>query len=67
MTPTEWLDIFSLQAMVHQLRHTDRPLKEIAADLGFPNTSAFGTYVKHHLGVAPAAYRRQNRALGVSI
>lgn len=66
MTPTEWLDIFTLQAIVHQLRYTNRPLKEIASDMGFPNTSSFGTYVRHHLGVAPAAYRRQHRTVEVS-
>lgn len=66
MTPTEWLDIFTLQAIVHQLRYTNRPLKEIASDMGFPNTSSFGTYVKHHLGIAPAAYRRQHRTVEVN-
>lgn len=66
MTPTEWLDIFTLQAIVHQLRYTNRPLKEIASDMGFPNTSSFGTYVKHHLGITPAAYRRQHRTVEVS-
>lgn len=66
MTPTEWIDIFTLQAIVHQLRYTNRPLKEIASDMGFPNTSSFGTYVRHHLGLAPAAYRRQHRTVEVS-
>lgn len=66
MTPTEWLDIFTLQAIVHQLRYTNRPLKEIASDMGFPNTSSFGTYVKHHLGITPAAYRRQHRTVEVN-
>ena len=35
-------------------------IKTIASDLGFPNASSFGTYFRHHIGLSPAAYRKQN-------
>ena len=60
MTPSEWIDIVTLQAILTRLRNTNDPLKTIASDLGFPNASSFGTYFRHHIGLSPAAYRKQN-------
>lgn len=61
ITTSQWLDIFTIQTIAHQLRYTDTPIKTIAGDLGFPNTSAFGTYVRHHIGMPPGAWRNKNR------
>lgn len=39
------------------LRFTDKPIKDIVKELGFPNESFFGQYVKTNLGYTPVQYR----------
>jgi len=39
------------------LRFTDKPIKVIVNELGFPNESFFGQYVKANLGYTPVQYR----------
>ena len=34
-------------------------IKEVSHQLGFPNTSFFGKYVKEHFGMTPIQFRRQ--------
>ncbi len=43
-------------------RNPDKSVKEISNELGFPNLSFFGKYVKRMLGMSPKAYRK---SLGV--
>lgn len=61
ISPLEYLDMLTLHAIVAQLRQTDLPLKDIAANFGFPNASAFGTFVRRHLGITPITIRKQGR------
>lgn len=44
------------------LHNPDKSVKEISNELGFPNLSFFGKYVKRMLGMSPKAYRK---SLGV--
>ena len=44
------------------LHNSDKSVKEISNELGFPNLSFFGKYVKRMLGMSPKAYRK---SLGV--
>ena len=40
------------------LHDPDKSVKEISNELGFPNLSFFGKYVKRMLGMSPKAYRK---------
>ena len=44
------------------LHDPDKSVKEISNELGFPNLSFFGKYVKRMLGMSPKTYRK---SLGV--
>jgi len=57
MTPSEWMDEYTMRAIIHELRHTDKAMKDIALSMGFPNPSSFGTFFRKHEGISPAAYR----------
>jgi len=59
MTPSQWMDEYTMRAIIHELRHTDKPMKDIALSMGFPNPSSFGTYFRKHEGISPAAYRKK--------
>ena len=56
--PLEWIHEYTLQAIIRQLSYSDKSIKEISADLGFPNLSFFGKFVRAHLGTSPTEYRR---------
>ena len=60
-TANQWIQEYTLSAITHYLRTTEKSIKEISFLLGFPNTSFFGKYVKDHLGCSPLEYRRQTR------
>lgn len=57
-TASTWINEYVMKEIVHQLRFTDKCIKEIALELGFPNVSFFGKYVKNQLGVSPSEYRK---------
>ena len=40
------------------LHNPDKSVKEISNELGFPNLSFFGKYVKRMLGMSPKTYRK---------
>lgn len=52
-----WIHEYTQEGISRQLRNSDRPVKEIAADYGFTSLSAFGTFVRTRLGVSPREYR----------
>jgi len=56
-----WIHENTLEGISRQLRHTDRPVKEIAADFGFTSLSAFGKFVKDRLGASPRDFRAAAR------
>ncbi len=60
MTPSEWMDEYTMRAAIHELRHSKNPIKDIAQTLGFPNPSSFGTFFRKHGGLSPAVYRQKN-------
>lgn len=60
-TANEWIQEYTLSAITNYLRATELSVKEISNNLGFPNTSFFGKYVKERLGVSPLEYRRQRK------
>lgn len=56
-TAKEWIRSYTVEILRHQLRATDRSIKEIAYMLGFPSLSVFGKFVRATLGMSPTAYR----------
>lgn len=56
-TPSEWIiDITIIQAKL-LLEKTKKSIKEIAAELNFPEQFTFRKYFKQHTGIAPREYR----------
>lgn len=53
-----WIDEALLTAIKVDLRHTSKPLKQIADELCFPGMSFFGKFFKRMTGQTPMAYRR---------
>ena len=56
-TAMAWIHEYMLDAIAHELRFSDRSIKEIAVGFGFNNLSTFGKFVREHLGASPRAYR----------
>lgn len=56
-TPNEWLDTYTVLELRRLLRHTTRPIKEIAENMGFATQSSLGKFFREHVGVSPKAYR----------
>ncbi|MCR4764971.1 MAG: helix-turn-helix transcriptional regulator [Bacteroidaceae bacterium] len=47
----------TIHAIVRMLKYTDKPIKEISDEMGFPSLSFFGKFVKKQLGVSPKKFR----------
>lgn len=60
-TAFEWINEYVMSDIHHQLKYSDRSIKEIADYLDFPNISFFGKYVKQHTGYNPTDYRKRLR------
>lgn len=58
-TALEWIHQYTKEAIVQQLKYSNKSIKEIAEELDFPNISFFGKFVKTQLGVSPKEYRKR--------
>lgn len=58
-TAMEWINEYAIEQIKQELKHSDKSIKEIADEFNFSNQSFFGKYVKAHLGMSPAQYRRE--------
>lgn len=56
-TAKEWIDRALVELIKVELRHTDKPVVQIAEELGFPNPSFFSKYFKRLAGLTPQSYR----------
>lgn len=56
-TPNEWLDTYTVLELRRLLRHTTRPIKDIAEMMTFASQSSLGKFFREHVGVSPKAYR----------
>ena len=61
-TPYKYLSEFRLSKAAQLLRETDRPISEIAAEVGFQQLSHFGKCFREKAGCSPRAYRATERA-----
>ncbi len=54
---SDWIVQYTKEDIRYNILHTDFSIKEIAAQLGFPNVSFFGSYVRRHFGMSPTQLR----------
>lgn len=59
-TPNEWIDLFVTMELRVMLKTSTKSIKEITADMHFPNQSFLGKYFKEHVGMSPTDFRRQS-------
>lgn len=52
-----WIKEHMIEEIRYYLKQTDLSMKQIANQLGFPNPSFFGKYVKEHFGMTPRKVR----------
>lgn len=57
-TANQWITEHVLEDIRYYLKQTDYSIKQICDQLGFPNTSFFGRYVKEHFGMTPMQFRQ---------
>ena len=57
-TANEWITEHVLEDIRYYLKQTDLSMKQICDQLGFPNPSFFGKYVKDHFGMTPMEFRK---------
>lgn len=57
-TPKEWIDNYVIMELRSMLKNTTKSIKEIAADMNFPNQSFLGKFFKEHVGMSPVSYRK---------
>ena len=57
-TANEWITEHVLEDIRYYLKQTDLSMKQICNQLGFPNPSFFGKYVKDHFGMTPMEFRK---------
>jgi len=58
------LTAIRLRRAADWLQHTDRPVVEIALDLGYSDASNFTRAFRRQTGVSPSTFRRQARGDG---
>lgn len=56
-TANEWITEHVLEDIRYYLKHTDYSIKQISQQMGFPNSSFFGKYVKEHFHQTPLQIR----------
>ena len=61
MTPTAYLMTLRIDQAQHLLTRTDKPISEIAVEVGFYDQSQFTKIFKKQAGITPKAYRRRFR------
>ncbi|MGL4285759.1 MAG: AraC family transcriptional regulator [Phreatobacter sp.] len=57
-SPLDYLTRWRMFRAGHLLRHSDKPLVEVACSVGYDSEAAFNKAFKRITGVAPGAYRR---------
>ncbi len=60
-TPSHWITTITVVNAKLLLRESDMSVKEIAAELNFPEQFTFRKFFKTNVGIPPKAYRLQNR------
>lgn len=58
LTPAEYARNFRIAKSMELLENTDRPVAQIAAELGFSDSSVFSRLFKQVAGISPTAFKR---------
>ena len=58
LTPAEYARNFRIAKSMELLENTDRPVAEVAAELGFTDGSVFSRLFKQVAGISPTAFKR---------
>ena len=61
-TPSEWIADMTIVNAKLLLEQSGMSIKEIAAELNFPEQFTFRKFFKLHVGIPPKEYRLKNRA-----
>lgn len=61
MTAIQVINKTVLADAINELRNDNKSIRDVAMELGFPNQSFFGTFMKKHTGLSPLQFR--NRSL----
>lgn len=56
---SEVITCFVMRDIEYLMKHSQKSIKEITHELGFPNLSFFGKYVKNRFGLSPKELRKQ--------
>ena len=59
-SPKNIIDRQVTESIATELRQSDKPLQEIAADHGFSSQAHFSKFYKKQTGLSPSDYRRQD-------
>ena len=62
-SPTEWISEYVVEDIIHYLKNTKLTASQIGIELGFPNASFFGKYVREHLGMSPNEFRKEQQGI----
>lgn len=65
MTFLTYMTQIRLTHAVDLLLHSEKPIEQVSAESGFPNSHAFVQAFKKEFGLLPSAYRRKNRLQNV--
>ena len=63
-SPFDYLTRWRMFRAGHLLRHTEKPLVEVAGSVGYESEAAFSKAFKRSTGAAPGAYRRNTQPVG---
>lgn len=55
----KWMMKRKIDLIFHELKTTNKPLKEVAEDTGFASQSQFTDFCKKHLGASPGQFRKK--------
>lgn len=61
-TALQWVREYTEADIRYYLLNTDRSIKEICDDLGFPNLSFFGKYCRRAFGMSPTDFRKKMKS-----
>lgn len=62
-SPTDWISEYVIEDITHYLKNTELTASQIGIELGFPNASFFGKYVREHLGMSPKEFRKEQQGI----
>lgn len=58
LSPYKWILGFKIKRILHEIRFSDKPFKEIADNYGFASYSYFYTFCKKHYNMSPNSIRK---------